>query len=156
MIWRKVFASGNVLLGDMSDTCKLADFGSSRRLPATSAGGGTGTGSGDGASSWLGGTLAYRAPELLRGEAPSAACDVFSFGICAWQLRARRAPYDDTLHPLAVAFCVVARHLRPDTHHAALRAAPALLELATRCWAPCPADRPTLRPLCQELRQLAD
>ena len=35
----------------------------------------------------------YQAPELLKGEVPSRACDVYSLGILLWQLDSRSVPY---------------------------------------------------------------
>ena len=65
------------------------------------------------------GTFAYRAPELLRGEAPSTSADIYSFGITLWQLAHRQQPYAGQNQHVVV-FGVVAYGLRPD-------AAPAIL-----------------------------
>ncbi len=42
------------------------------------------------------GTFAYRAPELLRGEAPCARADVYSLGVTMWEMLSRRQPYSGT------------------------------------------------------------
>jgi len=106
-----------------SDHCKLTDFGCSQRLPSP-----------DEAAvalqrvrSWsssptkmLNGTLAYRAPELLRGEAATPAADVYSLGVTLWQMRSRSTPYLGR-DQQAVVFAVVAYHDRPDTSPALRR-----------------------------------
>ena len=82
--------------------CKLGDFGCSVSLSAN----------GKGPEIELAGTPGYqvnknfrwnnvvineifcpKAPELLKGELPSKACDVYSFGILLWQLDSRSVPY---------------------------------------------------------------
>lgn len=64
-------------------------------------------------ASLLTGTFAYRAPELLRGEAPGVKADVYSFGVTLWQMESRRNPYAGQ-DPHAVVFGVVAYHVRPN------------------------------------------
>lgn len=41
----------------------------------------------------LTGTVAYRAPELLRGFAPTLKADIYAFGILLWQMVSRKYPY---------------------------------------------------------------
>lgn len=145
----------NILLADNAavDLCKLCDFGSSRRVLAGGATCSSGAATPPGSSASLGGTLAYRAPELLRGLAPTWACDVYSFGISAWQLQARHPPYAD-LHPLAAVFCVVAKHLRPACPHLLTPVDDRLIGLAQKCWAADPSQRPTFRQVCHELGKM--
>ena len=113
-----------------SDRCKLTDFGCSQRLSpsdddaarSSATVGGRRRPSSPPAT--FNGTLAYRAPELLRGAAPTAAADVYSLGVTLWQMRSRWSPYagrrgGDCMH--AVVFAVVAYHDRPDTSPALRR-----------------------------------
>jgi hypothetical protein len=37
--------------------------------------------------------VAYKAPELFRGEQPTEKCDVYSLAITMWQLITREQPY---------------------------------------------------------------
>jgi len=95
------------ILVDSKDVCKLGDFGCSQildegdeNLPASPT------------YSYLTGTFAYRAPELLKGETPTPKADIYSLGICLWQLLTREQPYgSENLY--VVVFGVVAYNLRP-------------------------------------------
>ena len=74
--------------------------------------GDTGRVSPTGRGSLLTGTYAYRAPELLRGDAPDTKADIYSLGVTLWQMEARRPPYAGH-EPHAVVFNVVAYNARP-------------------------------------------
>ena len=39
------------------------------------------------------GTVAYKAPELLRGYPATASADLYSFGVLVWQMMSRKHPY---------------------------------------------------------------
>eukprot|EP01135_Chromosphaera_perkinsii_P003878 Nk52_evm14s260 gene=Nk52_evmTU14s260 len=85
------------------DVCKVGDFGLSKILnyesmSVTNKGGP--------------GTVAYTAPEVFRGDRISTKVDVYSFGMCCWQLLTAKRPYEG-MHQHAVCFNVVAQHQRP-------------------------------------------
>ncbi|ODN05153.1 Serine/threonine-protein kinase mos [Orchesella cincta] len=94
----------NILVGH-DNCCKLADFGSSKKI-------------GDLQSSYkhlqLEGTIPYTAPELFKGSQPTEKCDVYSFGITMWQIITRELPYQDE-NEHAVIFQVVSQGLRPNS-----------------------------------------
>lgn len=95
----------NVLV-TAEDHCKLADFGCCREVeendkPASPT------------KSNLTGTYAYRAPELLKGESPSTKADIYSYGICLWQMLTREQPYGNENQHVVI-FGVVAYQLRPE------------------------------------------
>ena len=95
---------GNVLVTP-EDSCKLADFGCCQAVdindkPASPT------------KSNLTGTYAYRAPELLRGESPTTKADIYSYGICLWQMMKRERPYGNENQHVVI-FGVVAQQLRP-------------------------------------------
>lgn len=46
------------------------------------------------------GTVAYKAPELLRGCLPSSSADIYAFGILSWQMMSRRHPYNNQVRIL--------------------------------------------------------
>lgn len=126
----------NILVDD-HDVCKLGDFGCSQivvdgddGLPASPT------------YSYLTGTFAYRAPELLKGEVPTTQADMYSMGICLWQLLTREQPYgSENLY--VVVFGVVAYNLRPivpSTDNKILREYENLIE---KLWQSNPSIRPT-------------
>jgi len=115
--------------------CKLGDFGCSVGLASN----------GKGPAVELTGTPGYQAPELLKGEAPSRACDVYSLGILLWQLDSRSVPYSGQ-HPQVVMFQVVSMVARPKPPppSAAAVGLPAFTSLYSTCWAATPCERPNM------------
>ncbi|XP_012568070.1 serine/threonine-protein kinase 54 isoform X2 [Cicer arietinum] len=73
----------NMLL-DKTRTLKIADFGVAR-IEASNPHDMTGET----------GTLGYMAPEVLNGSAYNRKCDVYSFGICLWEIYCCDMPYPD-------------------------------------------------------------
>ena len=121
----------NVLVSP-DGVCKLGDFGCCQFLeekPNTPT------------RSYLTGTFAYRAPELLKGEKPSNKADVFSFGIVLWQLLSRDIPYKNENHQVVI-FRVVACNLRPKIP-VDIEVDNKYKELMTSCWSGSPAERPS-------------
>lgn len=136
----------NILVDD-HDVCKLGDFGCSQivvegddNLPASPT------------YSYLTGTFAYRAPELLKGEIPTTQADMYSMGICLWQLLTREQPYgSENLY--VVVFGVVAYNLRPrvpSTDNQNLKEYENLIE---RLWQSSPLVRPTASDTVRTLRR---
>ncbi|CAG7727242.1 unnamed protein product [Allacma fusca] len=93
----------NILL-DVNDNCKLSDFGTSKKSSEALTMSNVNR---------LEGTVAYKAPELFQGHIPTDKCDVYSFGICMWQILHREEPYPG-LPEHAIIYQVVAQGLRPD------------------------------------------
>ena len=101
----------------------------------------------------LTGTYAYRAPEVLRGEAPSTKADIYSLGVTLWQMTTRSPPYDRQNQHMVI-FGVVAHHLRP--------ALPATTpgnvkektfqDVYVKCWQARPNDRPGAQCVADKLR----
>jgi Flp pilus assembly protein TadD len=85
--------SNNVILARMPDEslrAVITDFGLAQRPPAGAAQPPLGT---------QGGTPAYMAPELWRGEDPSTASDVYALGVILFELAAGRKPYGPEVSP---------------------------------------------------------
>ena len=129
----------NILVTLATDECKIGDFGCCKELdentqPTTPT------------KSNLTGTYSYRAPELLRDETATIKADIYSLGICLWQMVARRRPYGNENHQVII-FNVVAYNLRPtiQTHFDNVEAR--YTEVMTMCWDNC-ADK---RPLASEV-----
>ncbi|RWR88929.1 Protein kinase domain-containing protein [Cinnamomum micranthum f. kanehirae] len=91
----------NMLL-DAHRTLKIADFGVAR-VEAQNPRDMTGET----------GTLGYMAPEVLDGKPYNRRCDVYSFGICLWEIYCCDMPYAD-LSFAEVSSAVVRQNLRPE------------------------------------------
>ena len=89
---------------------------------------------------------ALRPAQVLRGEAYSHRCDVWSFGIVIWELCTALVPFDG-LSSEDVARKVAVEGLRLPPPAATPRA---LMQMMALCWAP-PARRPDMRKLLQQL-----
>lgn len=118
----------NMLL-DKSRTVKIADFGVAR-LEASNPHDMTGET----------GTLGYMAPEVLNGSPYNRKCDVYSFGICLWEIYCCDMPYPD-LSFSEVTSAVVRQNLRPEIP----RCCPSsLANVMKRCWDANPDKRPEM------------
>ncbi|CAN6462829.1 unnamed protein product [Victoria cruziana] len=118
----------NMLL-DSSRTLKIADFGVAR-VEAQNPKDMTGET----------GTLGYMAPEVLNGQPYNRKCDVYSFGICLWEIYCCEMPYPD-LSFAEVSSAVVRQNLRPEIP----RCCPsALATVMKKCWDANPDKRPEM------------
>src|SRR5207249_2392188 len=72
----------NILV--VRDQVRVLDFGLSIRREAANGEAG------------FAGTLRYMAPEILRGEAPTEACDLYALGMIAHELFTGSYPFQDT------------------------------------------------------------
>ncbi|CAH1434835.1 unnamed protein product [Lactuca virosa] len=118
----------NMLL-DKTRTLKIADFGVAR-VEASNPNDMTGET----------GTLGYMAPEVLNGSAYNRKCDVYSFGICLWEIYCCDMPYPD-LSFSEVTSAVVRQNLRPEIP----RCCPnSLATVMKRCWDANPDRRPEM------------
>ena len=128
------------------DHCKLADFGCSQSSPSNKPDTPT--------KSQMTGTFAYRAPELLRGRAPSDKADVYSLAICLWQLMTRERPYGYEEHQVIV-FAVVAQNQRPDLPKAIDSDVDQVYcDLFQQAWHADPQERPSSKALLRSLNEL--
>lgn len=90
--------TSNILISSGWDT-KLADFGLSRNIDNIQ-------------NNTFAGTIQYSAPEILESNTFSVAADIYSFGICLWEMAARDIPFDG-ISPMEVLWGVVKEQLRP-------------------------------------------
>ncbi|KAJ0974093.1 hypothetical protein J5N97_016058 [Dioscorea zingiberensis] len=118
----------NMLL-DVNRTLKIADFGVAR-VEAQNPQDMTGET----------GTLGYMAPEVLNGKPYNRKCDVYSFGICLWEIYCCAMPYSN-LSFAEVSSAVVHQYLRPEIP----RCCPnSLANIMRKCWDANPNKRPDM------------
>jgi hypothetical protein len=126
----------NVLLED--GQVRLADFGIARIADGNSIT----------ASGLVMGTAAYLAPEVIKGQQPSPACDVYAVGITICELLTGEPPF--TGHIAAVMHGhLESEPARPDD------VPERLWELIAACLSKDPAARPSAANLAQALHNLA-
>ncbi|XP_047982791.1 serine/threonine-protein kinase STY13-like [Salvia hispanica] len=108
----------NMLL-DKNRTIKIADFGVAR-VEASNPNEMTGET----------GTLGYMAPEVLNGHPYNRKCDVYSFGICLWEIYCCDMPFPN-LSFSELTSAVVHQNLRPEIP----RCCPSsIANVMKRCW----------------------
>ncbi|CAD5194054.1 unnamed protein product [Musa acuminata subsp. malaccensis] len=118
----------NMLL-DRTGRVKIADFGVAR-IEAQNPNDMTGET----------GTLGYMAPEVLNGNPYNRKCDVYSFGICLWEIYCCDMPYPD-LSFSEITSAVVRQNLRPEIP----RCCPSsLANVMKTCWDANPDRRPEM------------
>ncbi|OQR99632.1 ATP binding protein [Achlya hypogyna] len=95
------------------------------------------------------GTYPWMAPEVFDSTVYNTAVDIYSFGILLSELATRRVPYDELQIPTPFAL----KSLVKDGTRPSLGDAPTwLLQLAPKCWAADPNDRPTASDIVATLR----
>jgi len=91
------------LLVDQEWKVKVSDFGLSRVIDDTYTA----------QTLTACGTPSWAAPEVLKDQRYSAKADVYSFGMCLWEMCTREDPYMDLTAPQVVIFVAV-KGKRPD------------------------------------------
>ncbi len=123
------FKPDNVLVGD-DGRVRVSDFGLARaanETPGTEPGTPAWRALGDLTESTIGGTLAYMAPERLRGSVGDARADQFSFCVALYEAAYGVRPFDGD-EPTARLSEIAARRLRPASRSSVpLRARRALI-----------------------------
>ena len=89
----------------------------------------------------------YIAPGVLAGKLPTDESDVYSFGICCWEVFTREYAYYH-MDPRDIAAGVIRGELRPTITDGIPRP---LAEIMRECWALNPLRRPDFAELAQRL-----
>ncbi|ESW15291.1 hypothetical protein PHAVU_007G060400 [Phaseolus vulgaris] len=96
------------------------------------------------------GTYGYMAPEVLNGKPYNRKCDVYSFGICLWEIYSCNVPFSK-LSLATVSCAVINQHLRPDIP----RSWPsALANIIRKCWDAKPERRPEMHEVVEMLEAI--
>jgi len=114
-------------LVDFDWNVKVSDFGLSRVIEG-----------GSNEALTFCGTTAWAAPEVLREHKYCLKADVYSFGICLWEMCTREEPYKD-LTSSQVVIAVAVNGQRPPIDKAILHD---FVNLMTSCWGEIPEERP--------------
>ncbi|CAN8280357.1 unnamed protein product [Cochlearia groenlandica] len=120
--------SENMLL-ETNKTLKIADFGVAR-VEAQNPQEMTGET----------GTLGYMAPEVLEGKPYNRKCDVYSFGVCLWEIYCCDMPFADCSFA-DISYNVVQKNLRPEIPKCCPQSVSNIMK---RCWDPNPDKRPEM------------
>lgn len=98
------------------------------------------------------GTYHWMAPEVLDGNCYDEKVDVYSYGICLYEILARRIPYDGSgLEPVSIAVAV-SKGRRPDTGMVQPDCPADLRFTMECCWAHSPSGRPGFDTILETLK----
>ncbi|KAJ0038726.1 hypothetical protein Pint_23001 [Pistacia integerrima] len=87
------------------------------------------------------GTIGYMAPEVLKSEPYNRKCDVYSFGICLWEICCCNRPYHNINFQFTLAAAIVDQNLRPQIPNSCPEF---LAQVMRRCWDADPKKRPEM------------
>jgi serine/threonine protein kinase/Tfp pilus assembly protein PilF len=97
------------------------------------------------------GTPFYMSPEQARGEAASAASDMYSFGLLLQHLFTGKAPYDETLDQITILNKAMKAETAPATGISA-----DLTDLIKRLKSPVPTARPSAPETLEKIRRIRE
>merc|ERR1719219_1978181 len=126
--------SPNILIGN-SDVIKISDFGTSRQWSEHST------------LMSFAGTVAWMAPEVIRNEPCNEKVDIWSFGVCVWELLTGELPYKN-VDSSAIIWGVGSNSLQlplPSTCPEGFKL------LIKQCWSSKPRNRPSFRHILMHL-----
>ncbi|KAL8232862.1 hypothetical protein R6Q57_002640 [Mikania cordata] len=127
------------LLLDTFETLKIAGFGVARVEAQNSKDMTSETG-----------TVGYMAPEVLEGKLYNTKCDIYSFGICLWEIYCCDMPYAN-FSSAEVSSRVVHQNLRPDIP----KCCPSSLKsVMKKCWDSKPEKRPNMEEIVKLLESI--
>jgi B-Raf proto-oncogene serine/threonine-protein kinase len=101
------------------------------------------------------GSILWMAPEVIRMHEHTTRSDVYSFGICLYELLTARLPYDHINNRDQIIFMVGMGLLRPDNSHLRADTTPKLRSLFIKCIEYNAKGRPEFDEIKQELDKVA-
>uniref|UniRef100_A0A158Q8G2 non-specific serine/threonine protein kinase n=1 Tax=Elaeophora elaphi TaxID=1147741 RepID=A0A158Q8G2_9BILA len=142
----------NIIVHVNGKTCKLSDFGCSRIAVASSNGLLIAS---DRTTNTTFGTIAYKAPELLKGQQVTDRADIYSFSLVLWEILTWKTVYE-SVHPHVFIYGVVVRKLRPKIEQLNIPEGKydrALVRLLENCWSDELIKRPRAIIIQQIIKQ---
>ncbi|CAG9535154.1 unnamed protein product [Cercopithifilaria johnstoni] len=142
----------NIIVHVNGKICKLSDFGCSR-IAITSQNGFLIVNNKAINSTF--GTIAYKAPELLKGDKITDRADIYSFSLVLWEILTRKTVYN-FMHPHIFIYGVVVHKLRPEIEHLNMpkgKYGRALITLLKNCWSDELTKRPSAAIVQQTIKQ---
>uniref|UniRef100_A0A8C4QWJ8 Protein kinase domain-containing protein n=1 Tax=Eptatretus burgeri TaxID=7764 RepID=A0A8C4QWJ8_EPTBU len=129
----------NLLIDSTGQRLRIADFGAAARLASK------GTGAGEFQGQLLG-TIAFMAPEVLRGLQYGRSCDIWSLGCVIIEMSCAKPPWNAEKHSnhLALIFTIASTTTSPTVP---ISLSPGLRDVALRCLQLKPDERPTAHEL---------
>uniref|UniRef100_A0A2C9K5L3 Mitogen-activated protein kinase kinase kinase 1 n=1 Tax=Biomphalaria glabrata TaxID=6526 RepID=A0A2C9K5L3_BIOGL len=129
----------NLLIDSTGQTLRIGDFGASARLASQATGAGEFQGQ-------LLGTIAFMAPEVLRGESYGRACDIWSVGCVMIEMATTKPPWNatDISNHLALIFKIASSVDSPPIPE---NLPPPIRDLMLRCLEQNSEDRPSAKDL---------
>ncbi|VDK89020.1 unnamed protein product [Litomosoides sigmodontis] len=140
--------SANIIVHANGKICKLSDFGCSRIAIASQNGLLIAN---DKATSGAFGTVAYKAPELFKGQRITDRADIYSFSLVLWEILTQKSVYN-AIHPHNFIYDVVVHKLRPEIEQLNVpkdNYGKVLVTLLENCW----SDELTKRPCALIVQQ---
>ncbi|RIB17986.1 kinase-like domain-containing protein [Gigaspora rosea] len=99
-------------------------------------------------SEYVIGVLPYIDPQVLLGNQPNKASDIYSFGIIMWVLATGLKPHCNRAHDWQLAYEICYGNLRPEISEDLKSEMPIeYYNLMIQCWDPLPENRPTANEL---------
>jgi serine/threonine protein kinase len=129
-------ACRNLLVDEVMNVC-VCDFGFARLRPA-----------GKGFTATNLGPVRWEAPESLKNKEYGEKTDVFSFGVCLYEMFSGKEPFVGSTNA-AVAYKV----LSGERMRIPISVDPVVAAIMTSCWAPNPEVRPTIREVYKQLKE---
>merc|ERR1712038_1559940 len=119
----------------MGDIIKISDFGTSRQWSEHST------------KMSFAGTVAWMAPEVIRNEVCNEKVDIWSFGVCVWELLTCEIPYKN-VDSSAIIWGVGSNSLQLPIPSSCPEGVKLLVK---QCWSAKPRNRPSFRHILMHL-----